>query len=232
MANSGKLTTRAEVLKRRRRDRQIAVFGILAVALVVLTFSAMGIYRGTFASPFEQPFITPSPDVTDVVTLACPPSGEASMPMPANEISFRTLNGAGESGLARAYLEDLRGRGFVGVAATNSNRPYDGLVQIVFGKAGLRQAYTIALQFPESELVYDNRSSALVDLILGKDAVSAELRPLYAPELDPSLELTETGRCLPIDLLQPQPAPARLPADPLAVVEEEPVEEGAEAPVE
>lgn len=219
MGNSGRLVTEREKIKRRRRDRQILVFGVLSIILIATAGYAALVYQGRVPSPVNVAFVTPSPDALDLaITLPCPPaSGEDAYPMPANEIAFRTLNGTGETGLARGFLEDLKGRGFVGVQATNWNQRYEGLARIQFGKEGLRQAYTIANQFPEAELVYDTRDSAIVDVILGDKAVNAELRPLYAPELNPELELTAPGQCLPIDLIAPVPGPARLPDNPLAV---------------
>jgi hypothetical protein len=216
VANSGRLATKSEVIKRRRRDRQIIIFGFLAVALIFVSFVAYSVYQGRVASPIDYAFVTPPEDFESEVTLPCPPSGDDALPMPANEISFRTLNATEETGLARGYMEDLAGRGFVAVQATNWNQDYDGFARIAFGEEGLRQAYTIANQFPQSELVYDNREGAIVDVILGSLAADSELRPLYAPELSPDLELTAPGPCLPIDLVAPVPGPARLPADPLA----------------
>ncbi len=215
MANSGRLATKAEVIKRRRRDRQIIIFGVLIVILGVAAFMAFSVYQGRAASPVTYAFVTNSADAEEDITLPCPPAGEDAFPMTADQVSFRTLNATEETGLARTFMEDLAGRSFVAVQATNWNQKYEGLARITFGEKGLRQAYTIANQFPEYELVYDNRDSALVDIILGDAAVNAELRPLYAPELSLDLELTAPGRCLPIDLLAPEPAPARLPADPL-----------------
>ncbi len=216
MANSGRLATKAEVIKRRRRDRQIIIFGVLVVMLGVAAFMAFSVYQGRAVSPVTYAFVTNSADEREDITLPCPPSdGEQAFPLTADQVSFRTLNATEETGLARIFMEDLQGRSFVAVQATNWNQKYEGLARIQFGEKGLRQAYTIANQFPEFELVYDNRNSALVDIILGDRAVNAELRPLYAPELSLDLELTAPGRCLPIDLLSPVPAPARLPADPL-----------------
>jgi hypothetical protein len=216
VANSGRLTTKAEKIKRHRRDRQIYIFGFLVLVLAFFAFVAVNIYQGRMAAPVSYAFVTNASDAENDVTLPCPPTGEDAMPMTADQISVRTLNATEETGLARIFLEDLTGRSFVGVQATNWNQQYEGLARITFGKKGLRQAYTVANQFPEFELVYDDRDSALVDIILGDAAVNAELRPLYAPELSLDLELTAPGRCLPIDLLFPVPGPARLPADPLA----------------
>jgi len=216
VAKSGSLTTKREVVKRRRRDRQLVVFGFLLVALGFFAFVAYAIFQGKVESPIAYPIVTPSKDVIEDINLACPPSGDEALPMSSSEIAFRTLNATQETGLARAFLNDLEGRGFVGVQASNWNRTYDGVVRIMFGKAGLRAAYTLSNQFEEFELVYDNRDSALVDIVLGEGAIHAELRPAYAPELSPDVELTAPGQCLPIDLLIPEPAPARLPADPLA----------------
>ena len=216
VAKSGSLTTKSDLIKRRRRDRQIIVFGFLGVVLLFVSFVAYSVYQGRIDSPINYGFVTPSAEFGSDVTLPCPPTGDGALPMPANEVSFRTLNATEETGLAKNYFVDLTGRGFVGVQATNWNRTYDGLALIAFGDEGLRQAYTIAAQFTQSELVYDDRDGAIVDVILGDLAVDAELRPAYAPELDEDVELTASGPCLPIDLLSPVPGPAHLPVDPLA----------------
>jgi hypothetical protein len=82
----------------------------------------------------------------------------------------------------------------------------------------LRQAYTVAANFPTYAMVLDNRKGAVVDIILGDLFETNKIRPQYAPELDPSVELTAPVPCLPIDLVPKEPAPRIIPIDPLAPI--------------
>jgi hypothetical protein len=138
--------------------------------------------------------------------------------MNVGEIPVRVLNATERAGLAGAVSRTLEGRGFVPVGTGNSLRKYDGHVRISFGPDGLVQAYTLANQFAEYELVLDNRPQTTVDVVLG-EAFSDEtgIRPLLAPELQPDVILTENAPCLPLHLVEPEPAPRTLPADPFAV---------------
>ena len=207
-------STRRAAIRRHRRERQVLVFGLLLIALGVITFGAMGVYKGTFSGPFNAPFVTPQAEFTSDVTLPCPPNG--SLPMQPDEVAIRVLNGTDKSGLAGNTLGDLVGRGFVGLGATNWTRDYDGTARIMFGESGLHKAYTVALQFTEAELVLDDRKNATVDVVLGK-AFTKLVSPLD-PQLDPETPLAAGGACLPVGQVDPEPAPRIYPADPLASV--------------
>nr|WP_255633234.1 LytR C-terminal domain-containing protein [Demequina sp. TTPB684] len=141
--------------------------------------------------------------------------------MSPSQVTVRVLNGTEEQGLAGNTLEVLKGRGYVPAAsgaATNWNRTYGEYARIQFGEEGLRQAYTVAANFPEYVMVLDNRKGAVVDIILGELYEVDQLRPQYAPELDPDVELAAPVQCLPIALVQPEPAPRIIPIDPLAPI--------------
>lgn len=204
--------SRRAVVRRRRRERQVLVFGILIMSIAAVVFVAMGVYKGTIAGPFNVPFVTPSADFTSTINVACPPSG--SMPLEANQVAVRVLNGTDKPGLASNTLEDLDRRGFVALGATNWNQAYDGTARIMFGETGIEKAYTVALQFSDAELVLDTRANATVDVVVG--ALFTQLVPQLDPQLDPTVPLTANVPCLPMSQVEAEPAPHSYPKDPLA----------------
>ncbi len=229
------LRTRREVVRRHRRERQFLVFGLLVGLLATIFVIAYAIYQGRLESPIDYAFVTPPPDFETTVTWPCPPSNAGNdaddpeavhenMPMDPTQVTVRVLNGTvgledEQPGIAGSTLAVLTGRGYVPAAsgaATNWNRTYSDTVRIQFGEEGLRQAYTVAANFPTYEMVLDNRKGAVVDIILGELFNTKNIRPQYAPELDPTVELTAPQECLPISLVRPEPAPRIIPVDPLA----------------
>lgn len=228
------LRTRREVVRRHRRERQFLVFGLLIGLLATVFVIAYAIYQGRIDSPVDYAFVTPPPDFESGITWPCPPVNvgndendpeavQENMPMDPSTVTVRVLNGTKgtpdeQSGLAGSTLEILKGRGYVGVGATNWSRTYKESVRIQFGEEGLRQAYTVAANFPSYVMVLDNRKGAVVDIILGQLFTVDKIRPQYAPELDPNVELTSPVQCLPIALVPREPAPRIIPVDPLAPV--------------
>lgn len=204
--------SRRQTVRRRRRERQVLVFGVLLIAIAAIVFIALGVYKGTVRGPFTVGFVTPSAEFTSSITLACPPSG--SMPLQPDEVAVRVLNGTTKPGLAGNTLEDLEGRGFVGLGATNWTRDYDGTARVMFGESGVQKAYTVALQFPASELVLDTRQNATVDVVLGSEFTKL-VGPLDA-QLNPDTPLTANAPCLPVTEVEAEPAPRIYPKDPLA----------------
>ncbi|PKQ18640.1 MAG: hypothetical protein CVT68_02360 [Actinobacteria bacterium HGW-Actinobacteria-8] len=226
------LRTRREVVRRHRRERQFLVFGLLIGLLATVSVIAYAIYQGRIDSPIDYAFVTPPPDFESTVKWPCPPLDEGNdaddpdavhenMPMSPSQVTVRVLNGTDKQGLAATTLEVLTGRGYVPAAsgaATNWNRTYSEFVRIQFGEEGLRQAYTVATNFPTYVMVLDSRKGAVVDIILGDLFETNKIRPQYAPELDPDVELTAPVPCLPIDLVPKEPAPRIIPIDPLAPI--------------
>ncbi len=221
------MRTRRDVVRRHRRERQFLVFGLLVGVLVALSAIALALYQGRIDSPIEAAFSTPVPEFSTDITVPCPPSGvdadgeDQSLPMLPEQVVVRVRNGTTDkTGLARDTLEVLTGRGYVGVGATNwDNRTYKESIRIQFGVDGLRQAYTVARNFPTVEYVLDTRKGAVVDIILGANFEVRNMRPAYAPELDASAPLAAALRCIPIDSVPKQPAPHLIPIDPLAPIE-------------
>ena len=206
--------SRRKVVRRRRRERQVLVFGSLLIGIGAAVFISMGIYKGTIAGPFNEAFVTPSAAFTSDIAVACPPT--QALPLTPGEVAVRVLNGTDTPGLAGDALGDLVGRGFVGLGATNWSRQYDETARIMYGVTGLHKAYTVALQFPASELVLDTRKNSTVDVVLGKKYTA--LVKQIDPQLDPTATLTANVPCLPVDQVEPEPAPRLYPVDPLAAI--------------
>lgn len=218
-SRTGTMRTRREVVRRRRHERQFLVFGVLVGVLIALAAIALAVYQGRIEPPIQRAITSPSADVESTITLPCAPvdlgNGE-DLPMAPSQVAVRVQNGSDVSGLAGTTMNLLVDRGYVSVGASNWYRTYDKAVRIQFGVDGLRQAYSVAANFPEVELVLDTREGALVDIILGPGFDPKDIRPQYAPELDPTAVLTAPGQCVPVDLVDPEPAPNIIPADPLA----------------
>jgi hypothetical protein len=218
--------SRRKAVRRHRRERQVLVFGILLIAIAAISFLALSVYRGNITGPFNAAFVTPQADFTSDIALVCPPNG--SLPLPPNEVAVRVLNGTETPGLAATTLSDLEGRGFVSLGATNWSREYEATARIMFGESGVVKAYTLALQFPDSELVLDDRKNATVDVVLGSEFTSIVER--LDPQLDPDSPLTANSACLPVGQVEPEPAPRIYPADPLASVTPSPSPSASASP--
>lgn len=220
--SSRTMRTRREILRRHRRERQFLVFGLLLVTLGALAVIALAVYQGRIDPPIDRAIVSHEPEFELTVTLPCPPADEGNgedLPLPPTEVAIRVLNGTDKQGLARGTMEVLTGRGYVPTTTTNWNRKYDGGVRVQFGVDGLRKAYTVAANFPTVEFMLDNRKGGVVDVILGEQFEIGDIRPQYAPELDPTVPLTAPGQCVPVELAPQQPAPRIIPVDPLAPIE-------------
>lgn len=204
--------SRRRAVRRHRRERQVLVFGILLIVIAAIVFIALGVYRGDVKGPFNVAFVTPQAEFTSDIALVCPPA--QAYPLAPEEVAVRVLNGTERSGIAATALEVLEGRGFVPLGATNWNREYTGTARVMFGPEGVQKAYTVALQFPDSELVLDDRQNATVDVVLGEAYTS--LVQQLDPQLDPEVQLSADEPCLPVSQVEPEPAPRIYPKDPLA----------------
>ena len=210
-SSTSKFKTRREILRRHRRERQVLFFGVLAVALGTVGFGAYSIYTGNMVGPFSASFVTKAADFKSTITLPCPPAD--SLPMDTGDVYFRVFNGTSRAGLAGTVLTDLEGRGYAGGGSANWSRTYDHTARIMFGVDGIRQGYTVARNFENPELILDSRKGLTVDVVVGTD-YSGELVPLTDPSLDPKLPLSAPAQCENARLIDPEPAPKNIPADP------------------
>ncbi|WP_062518936.1 LytR C-terminal domain-containing protein [Demequina silvatica] len=205
---------RAKV-RRHRRERQIIVFGVLLVLVAFAGVFAAGVYKGDVDGPFSQAFVTPAGAFESDVTLVCPPNGKTAMQH--RKVGVRVLNGTDTNGLAGSVTDELESRKYVVVSTENWGRTYGDYVRLYFGPEGIRQAYTVALNFDgEVDMVLDTREGTLVDIVLGAGfAEDGTLRSTLDPELDPDAVLSANAECLPVTLVNPEPAPRTLPDNPL-----------------
>jgi len=203
--------TRAEIVRRHKRERQVFVFGLLIVVITIVAIAASAVFNARGEKPFNRPFITASSgEFSSDIKWACAPND--TFPMAANQIVVRVSNGTTIAGLAGDASTDLEGRGFLTTRPDNSNNKYVGVARISVGVDGVVQGYTVAAHFEEYELIIDSREGGTVDIVLG-DAYRA-LRPPLAPELDPTKPLAAPARCLPPELVEQEPAPQTLPVTP------------------
>lgn len=203
---------RRKAVRRHRRERQFLVFGLLLIGLGFVAFLAFGVYKGEVKGPFNAAFVTPAAGFTSDIELVCPPP--SSFPLEPSQVAVRVMNATEREGIAAGALGVLEGRGFVPLGATNWNQKYKGVARIMFGTEGVQKAYTVALQFPESELVLDDRKNATVDVVLGDNYTALVLQ--IDPRLDPTVQLSADSQCLPVSQVEPKPAPHNYPKDPLA----------------
>ncbi len=177
-----------EARKRYVRKRQTVVFGICGVVLV---------------ATLEANYGRTAPCVS--------PAADGSKPKyPENRaVTVRVLNGTKFTGFANAVGQALENREFVVQGVDNYDSAKVERTQIVFGKNAIAQAYTIASNFPDAQLVMDDREDKLVDIILGatfKDLEETDQLPKTGSEI-PNVE-----GCKPADQLTSVPkAPEHTP---------------------
>jgi hypothetical protein len=210
-SSTSKFKTRREILRRHRRERQVMLFGVLAVALGVVAFGAYSVYKGTIAGPFSQPYISNKSDFRSGITLPCPPSG--SLPLDTGKVVVRVLNATTRSGLAGTVTTDLTGRGYYTLDPSNWSRTYEGEARIAFGVDGVQAGYTVARNFKNPELVLDTRKGAVVDVVVGA-TYGNELVAQTDPSLSPTLPLSARAQCENPRLIVAEPAPRDVPKDP------------------
>lgn len=211
---------RARMLrKRHKQERQAVIFGVLIAFLAVSGLGALAVYTGTVDPPFERGFSTPAAKEDEAHPQACLPEG--TLPVPSGEILVNVFNATDRGGLAGVAGERLAERGFA-VGATGNATIDLASVRISFGAAGLAQAYTVAAHFAESDLYYDAREDASVDVTLGDtfEALSEEIA------LDPAIAMTSVEGCVALEEI----APAELPTEEPAPEDQAPAE--GDPPVE
>ena len=201
--------------RRRERERQAVIFGVLVTGMIIVGLGAFAIYTGNMDAPFglgDREFTQPQADAS--TTPPCLPSiptgpGETSFPVPIpyGEINLRVLNASGVAGVAAATETVLEQRGFnvdaIGDFAGGRLR----YSEIRFGQQSIVAAYTLAGQFTEMRLVLDDRLDDTLDLIMG----AAYQRPMPEDDvvLAPDISLENATDCLPADRIIPLPAPVR-----------------------
>ncbi|GMA35982.1 hypothetical protein GCM10025876_21860 [Demequina litorisediminis] len=94
------------VTRRRRRERQIIVFGVIAIILAAIAVASAAVFRGDADGPFSAAFTTPAGEFESDVTLVCPPAD--AMPLEYDQVVVRVNNGTDTSGLASTAANQAR----------------------------------------------------------------------------------------------------------------------------
>lgn len=181
------------------------VFGLIIAFLVILGLGALAVYTETIDAPFAEPIYTPSAQSTSIAP-ACLPTDEDSpegvLPMAYDKVRVRIFNAADDRfALAGAADDVLSDRGFDVRDTGDFPRLIDGPSEIRYGAEGIVQAYTLAAQFEDVELVMDDRGGKFVDLLIGvgwTEPVPPEEVTLSADE-----PLTNLPGCVPAEELEP-----------------------------
>ena len=186
-------------------ERQAVIFGVL---LAALRSGGPGRRGGVHRQP------RPAGLRARVRRRALPDRHAGPVPVPAgrraagahNQVNLKVYNATTRVGLAGATAASLGERGFIIALTENAPATYDGKARIIFGTAGVAQAYTLAAHVDGAVLVLDARLDPTVDLALG--AEFAELNPLESVLLDPAVPLVAPEGCTPFDQVVAPAAPA------------------------
>ncbi len=192
------------------------VFGLIIAFLVVAGLGALAVYTGTIKSPIDEPIHTPSAEDTTIAPACVPQTKkwpDGAPPVAYNKVKLRVYNAADYSfGIAGANADVLADRGFDIVDNGDFTRLIDGSSEIRYGRKGIRQAYTLAAQFPDVRLVLDDRKGSAIDLLVGSDysePLPVEDVPLTSGEPMPNLD-----GCEPVSEIDPVPREYGLGRDP------------------
>lgn len=166
-------------LRARQRVILSSVIGFLIAALVIALIGAFGFFDGG-----SKKVVTSQNNYN--VATACLVEGDTVMN--PSEVTVRVLNGTNKSGLGTAVGEELRNRGF----SLQSVGDYDSSsvverTEIRYGKAAIRQAYTLASHFDDAILRMDDRADGTVDAIIGasfNDLISSKKTPKPGAKMD------------------------------------------------
>lgn len=196
--------------RRRKRERQAAVFGVLLVALALVTAVSAAVFTGALTIPvLARGFASPASTKAALPPQPCPPEG--ALPVPYGQVAVTVLNGTTRSGLATTVASELQARGFAVAGTGNATRPDSDVGIITAGRNGVAAAYTLAAHVQDARVQLDDRQDSSVSLTLGP-SFSALVDPA-AVELDPNESLSTPAGCRPVEVLATQPAaPTAAPA--------------------
>lgn len=155
--------------ERRRRlfARQAVVFGFLTVALGAMLLVAIAQFTGVLPSPFSRDFSEEDSREEVALKPVCPPSG--SEPVAADSITVNVYNGTNRTGLAADVEKKLAAIGFKIGDVGNFDAGYNGTALIRVAEGQIPAGYTLSRLFDKPLVVFDDRDTPNIDLILGEE---------------------------------------------------------------
>lgn len=177
---------KARTLRRRRvRERQAVVFGLLAALLGAAGLWAVGVYNGAIALPFDNGFTYEEPLVDEVFDTACLPAD--TKPVGAKKITVNVFNASLKPGIAAGVSGELRNRNITVENTANADIER-ATTAIVFGPEGIEEAYTLAAHFGAPALILDDtKEDNVIDVLLGQN---------FSSLLDPADVLLEADEAM------------------------------------
>lgn len=155
------------IRRRRVRERQAVVFGVLAATLGATGLWALGVYQGAIALPFDKGFTYEAEMVDTVYPVACLPND--TKPIGAKKISINVLNASSQAGVAGSVRDQLKERKMK-VESVGNAPALRATTAIVYGPEGLVQAYTLSAHLGNPALILDDtKEGTTIDLQLGAD---------------------------------------------------------------
>ncbi|EFA22436.1 LytR C-terminal domain-containing protein [Bifidobacterium gallicum] len=184
------------------RHRQTVVFTVIGAVLAVALFisclfvfhvGGLGVSKTSATLPNygqQVPCVSPAAD------------GSKPKYMENKAVSVEVLNGTQFTGFAQAVGQALENREFVVKNIGNYSGGSQERTQIKFGRNAIPEAYTLASNFTDAQLVMDDRQDKLIDVVLGdtfKDLRDEADVPKTGKEI-PNIE-----GCLAVDQLKNVP---------------------------
>lgn len=198
------------------QQRQTVIFGSIIAVLLGVALFAGAVWAEIVPAPFTIEMKSPEPEAEPVVTQPCPPEG--AFPVPLGEVSVNVLNSTETSGLGARTAESLAAHGLTVESVGNASDRYLGTAKVLAGVEYLDVAYTVADLIPGSQVVYDVRTEAIVDVVIGVDF--SEINSEEERQLDPEEPIPAPSGCMVIEGLDDDETDGAGDSD-----EEEPSEE-------
>ena len=176
----------AEEAARRHRWKRIRT----SVTLLVLVGVVVG------AAWYSWQSVTENDDPTVLSTNpACAPGAPTAAPAPA-DIQLNVYNATNRQGLASTVARELRDRGFVILDIDNDplDKTITGTAEIRANASQQAAASLVASLVPGSAFIGDERSEAVIDLVLG-DAFDK----LAAADAPAATATTALPSCAPVE---------------------------------
>ncbi len=156
-----------EARKRYVRSRQTAVFTVVGVVMAIVMVISLLLYFHVVGHTEQQATVV-QPNFGAVAPCAAKDqNGNEATYVNNSNVTVRVLNGTKFSGFAKAVGDALTNRHFnVNTVDTYSSQNVKRTI-IYFGKNTIAEAYTLNSNFTDAQMVMDDRSDKLIDVVLG-----------------------------------------------------------------